>query len=331
MDCMRAQEIFLAAADGLVPEDDLAHAEAHCAACPECARLRDGLHLLSAAPKPRAPETLAHAVLATVRAERARAAERPAAPASPESAGLPGRWRWMGWERRFAGFAAAAAIVIAGLVAVGIALPRLAPPPQEAAVKPAGPQHGSAGPEMLSTPQAPDTSSESYDYRAAAAAPPYIALDGLVYRLSEDRARPSAATTIGVVTSALDDAASEPATMAAYADTFDAHLIWVQAPDGRTLTFRLVTRTYAGDEFALESGSDVLRFGQWPTLPPRFARPASSDGSPTFRYFGFDDRGVRIYVPSGARPLEGFAVAPGTAPDDPAAGNPDWTWWSRID
>jgi len=155
----------------------------------------------------------------------------------------------------------------------------------------------------------------------------------MVYRLVEDRSLPSAAATAGVVTSALDDAASEPTTMPAYADPIDPHLIWVQTHDGRTLAFRLVTRTYAGDEFALESGSGVLRFGEWPTLPQRFAPPTSSDGSPTFRYFGFDDRGVRIYVPAGARPrpLDGFAVAPGTSPDDPAAGNPNWTWWSRVD
>ncbi len=331
MDCGRAEEILLAAADGLASPDEVAEAETHCKSCPRCARLQHGLRLLAEAPKPQAPEAVTEAVLAAVREERSALEERAAIAHPLEPAGLPGRWRWAGWERRFAGFAAAAAIVIVGLVAVGIALPRLVPAPQEAAVKQAPSNYGGAGSDTLAAPQAPETTSEAYDDRTAAAAPPYIVLDGMVYRLVEDRSRPSAATTAGVVTSALDEATSEPATMTAYADPFDSHLVWVQAPDGRTLTFRLVTRTYAGDEFALESGSDVLRFGEWPTLPQRFAPPASPDGSPTFRYFGFDDRGVRIYVPSGARPLDGFAVAPGTSPDDPAAGNPNWTWWSRID
>lgn len=331
MDCGRAEEILLAAADGLTSPDELAQAEAHCGSCPRCARLRHGLRLLAEASRPQAPEAVTEAVLAAVREERSALEERATAVHSLEPAGFPGRWRWTGWERRFAGFAAAAAIVIVGLVAIGIALPRLAPAPREAAVEQAPSNYGGAGSDTLAAPQASETASEAYDDRAAAAAPPYVVLDGMVYRLADDRSRPSAATTSGVVTSALDGATSEPATMAAYADPFDTHLIWIQAPDGRTLTFRLVTRTYAGDEFALESGSDVLRFGEWPTLPQRFAPPASPDGSPTFRYFGFDDRGVRIYAQPGVRSLDGFAVAPGTAPDDPAAGNPNWTWWSRID
>lgn len=330
MDCARAEEIILAAADGLTSPEEVAEAEAHCGSCPTCSRLQRGLRLLAETPRPRAPETVTETVLAAIRAAQSRTEERAVAVHALEPAGMPGRWRWAGWERRFAGFAAAAAIVIVGLVAVGIALPRLAPAPQEAAVKQAPPNYGvDSG--TLAAPQAPETAGEASSDRVAAAAPPYVVLDGMVYQLADESARPSAAATAGAVTSALDDPASEPATMPAYADPVDRHLIWVQTHDGRTLTFRLVTRTYAGDEFALESGSEIRRFGEWPTLPSRFARPTSPDGSPTFRYFGFDDRGVRIYVPSGARPLDGFAIAPGTAPDDPAAGNPDWTWWSRVD
>ncbi|MCX8007050.1 MAG: hypothetical protein N3B11_02930, partial [Coriobacteriia bacterium] len=133
------------------------------------------------------------------------------------------------------------------------------------------------------------------------------------------------------VVTALDDPASEPATATAYAEPLDKRTIWLRAADGRTLAFRLVTRTYANDEYALASGGVVARFGEWPTLPQRFAPPTSPDGSPTFRFFGSDDRGVRIYVPPGGRPQDGFAIAPGTPESDPAAGNPWWTWWTPLD
>jgi hypothetical protein len=44
-----------------------------------------------------------------------------------------------------------------------------------------------------------------------------------------------------------------------------------------------------------------------------------------------DDRGREVFVPFGAYVSGGFALAPGTPADDPAAGNPNWTWWEPID
>jgi hypothetical protein len=247
---------------------------------------------------------------------------------------MPARSRWRGWERRFAGFAAAAAIVIVGLVAVGLSLPRVATESATTVVESAQDRGAPKSAAPLGAEPTAESNYGAAQASAVASAPPYVTLDGLVFRLeSVERAMPSSLATAGVVTSALDRPESEPTTMAALADPAEPSVttIWLTAPDGRILRFRLVTRSYAGDAFALESGTPITRFGEWPTLPARFAPPASPDGSPTFRYFGSDDRRVRIYVPAGARPLDGFAVAPGTTEDDPARGNPNWTWWVRLD
>lgn len=339
MDCERALEILLEAADGLAAPEAVAEAEAHCETCAECARVRAGLKLLASAPAPKAPAGLVDAVLEAVRDERQRAVEHAAAAVTtatpPEPASMPARWRWQGWERRFAGFAAAAAIVVVGLVAVGLAIPRVASVSQQAIVKSAD-EYGAektVEPPLATQPQ---TESSYGDVRAStiASAPPYVTLEGMVFVLDGvERSSPSSLATAGAVVSALDDPDSDPATMTVLAEPVEPSptAIWVAAPDGRILRFRLVTRSYAGDAFALESGTPIARFGEWPTLPARFAPPTAPDGSPTFRYFGSDDGGVRIYVPAGARPLDGFAVAPGTSPDDPAAGNPNWTWWVRLD
>jgi hypothetical protein len=43
-----------------------------------------------------------------------------------------------------------------------------------------------------------------------------------------------------------------------------------------------------------------------------------------------DDAGVTVFSRIGEVPDRGFAIAPGTPSGDPAAGNPNWTWWLPV-
>jgi len=102
--------------------------------------------------------------------------------------------------------------------------------------------------------------------------------------------------------------------------------IIVDVGDDALMRFDPVVRTLRGTVYALRSGA-ITAFGQWPSLPSGIPEPSSPDGSPVFIAAGTDDAGVTLYVRPGTDPADGFAVAPGTAPTDPAAGNTGWTWW----
>ncbi len=140
----------------------------------------------------------------------------------------------------------------------------------------------------------------------------------------------SALTTVGTVSSALDSE-TEPASsrtvlqVAGQPDT-----IYVEESDGDLLGFRLVTRRFAGRDYALNSDPVIDRFGQWPALPSRIPPPAATDGSPTFQQGGVDERGMRVYRFVGMSEDAGFAIAPDSPAGDPAAGNPNWTWWTPV-
>ncbi len=71
-------------------------------------------------------------------------------------------------------------------------------------------------------------------------------------------------------------------------------------------------------------------FGKWPLPPPGLPMPTQEDGSPVFKASVVDDHGQRIYVAEEGYPREGIAIAPNTSSNDPAAGNPNWTWWEPI-
>lgn len=90
--------------------------------------------------------------------------------------------------------------------------------------------------------------------------------------------------------------------------------------------FELVTRSFEGKTYVLTSGV-ITSFGAWPTLPSGIPTPSSADGAPVFVEAGTDALGVAVFRRTDATTSTGIAVAPGTAPADPAAGNPNWTWW----
>jgi len=90
--------------------------------------------------------------------------------------------------------------------------------------------------------------------------------------------------------------------------------------------FELVTRSYQGKTYVLNSNA-IDTFGGWPGLPSGIPAPAAPDGSPVFLTDGTDATGVTVYRRTGADARLGIAIAPNTATSDPAAGNPNWTWW----
>jgi hypothetical protein len=92
-----------------------------------------------------------------------------------------------------------------------------------------------------------------------------------------------------------------------------------------------VRRDYQGTSYRLQSAG-ITEYGGWPTIPPGIPKPTpenNADGSPVFTLDGQDTSGTPVYRRIGADTRLGIAIAPGTAAEDAAAGNPNWTWWVR--
>jgi hypothetical protein len=359
MDCLRAAETLSASYDREPVEPELlAEAHEHCGGCGECTSLLETLSRLDSIPTPRASDELvallvARSAAAAAEIRSAGAIEaagqtgaHPEAAPAPETGGLsapqapkPAVRRWLPsatWTPRFAGFAAAAAVLIVALSVGAVGLlgslgGQTAADDSMALMESTGESATDSAPADGDVAAvAPPESEERYGIDVQAA-PPYVVLTGAVWAL-QGPATPqkSLLTTAGVVTTSLD-ATGEVTQRTAFLDTPESGRLWIATDDGGWLAFARVVRELGRRPFGLVTGSAIGRFGEWPSLPSRFEQPTSPDGSPTFRYYGFDDRGVDIFVPLTGRTEDGFAVAPGTAPDDPAAGNPGWTWWEPLD
>lgn len=159
--------------------------------------------------------------------------------------------------------------------------------------------------------------------------PRYIDIGGRAYVWMGQRT-PDRETleSAGSVTTSLEDSGT-PASYDVWRSKGDPDVFFIRTdPSAETyLAFRGVTRSLGGKTYALSSGAGLPAFGVWPSLPTQFTKPTAMDGSPTFVEAGKDDTGLTIYAPPNDKPDAGFAVAPGTAPTDPAGGNPEWTWW----
>jgi hypothetical protein len=150
----------------------------------------------------------------------------------------------------------------------------------------------------------------------------------LVYVLAKttDSVDEESLKTVGTTTSALDGDTVSTHDVLGTADSTD---VWVEADEGSFMTFERVTRTFSGREYALASGA-ITTFGTWPSLPPGVSPPTNADGSPQYVEAGTDSLGVTVYRATNADASVGIAVAPGAPADDPAAGNPGWTWWVPV-
>ncbi len=333
MDCLRVQELLSAAHDGApVAADEMEAARRHCDSCAGCSAFLGTLELVERTGRPVAPPHLVNAVDTMAREHarqvRARIAEASDAVAPGEPAATigdlapPPRRPWP----RFIAFASAAAVLVAALslTAIGIMNSVGGQTADDAQRALSSPEDFEAeGPPGIST--APPSAAET-DV-AAASAPAYVSVGGWVYeRSSTARPQESALVPVGPV-SRIFEGQETTAPLSAFSLPDDGGGVFIEEPGAGWVRYAPVTRTLALDAYQLRTGAPIVDVGQWPTLPARFSAPASSDGAPTFRLFGSDDRGVEIYVVPGSTPAAGFAVAPGTPPDDPAAGNPGWTWW----
>jgi len=344
MECAEVMRLFSAAEDGeRVSAGAIALANAHCDHCEECAVFRATLLVMRATPAPTAPESLVDRIIAASLESAATAVAAPEAPPATEDptpapaapAGLvarglhrPGRTITLRWTG-----AAAAAVV---LIAIGVTSAHVLGGVRMAAVKDGttslqsdGSYAGSATAESAAdmAPSAAEDTGEPgarADVATAADDASLIIVGGVVYELTEATTpEPSELATIGVTTSSLA-AEGMAATHTVYS-TGDDTTCYVRH-DGRYLGFVRVSRTFGGTEYVLVTDAALTRFGEWPTLPVRFSQPVTVDGSPVFRLAGFDDRGVNVYRDV-AGIESGIAIAPNTSSDDPAHGNPGWTWW----
>jgi hypothetical protein len=368
MTCIDAQAILSAAHDGeAVPAADLAAAHEHCTGCAECSAFEAGLRYLDLLPVPPAPEGLIDRVMATIaplseerealrllEAERAEAesasSELPvpetAAPAADGDASLPtetpsltampaptpaqsflDRFPWFVGPVRWATYGAAAALAASALIAFVVVGTQGGSSPARTAA--AGSQ--SQAPLDLtfsgqgSTSAAPPAAAAPTPVPASA--PDYVVYKDFVYTpgaLLADSA--SATPTIGTLLTAFATPGA-PQSVTVYRSPLTDGSIVLKGPDGLRL-FTPVTRMVASVKYQLTTGKPIDRFGVWPVLPDRFPVPANPAGTPTFVASGTDSLGVTVYSATGRPVTEGFAIAPGSQTSDPAAGNPNWTWWS---
>jgi hypothetical protein len=353
MNCLEAQAILSAAHDGdVVSEASLALARAHCGDCEECTAFAAGLAALDALPAPHAPEGLVEhvmEVIAPLAAEREEArsletareeledagVEVPALGADvAEAAGLPdltpaprtfAGFEWLQGPAKWASLGAVAALAATALIAFvvfGIAGGGTGTPAASTSTG-AGASSGLTSGEAAATA----TSAPAQTMPAATHAPDYALYNGFVYTPGALLADASSATpTIGTLATAFASGGT-PQSATVYRSPLSDGSIVVGGPDGLRL-YSPVVRLLSSARYQLTSGAAIDGFGVWPMLPTRFPTPTAADGTPTFVAAGTDALGVKIYAATGRPASEGFAVAPGTAATDPAAGNPGWTWWA---
>lgn len=336
MDCLKAADILSAAHDGEhVDPAELAEATSHCHHCTSCASFAETLARVDALIAPPAPAGLVERVLERTSALASAETEpQPFAPAAESPAEtvvpLPLRELRRPVSGRLIGLVSAAAVVILALGVSSVALlGQLTSRQAEESAR--------TGDTVLTAPlgAAPESDAETAEDAATklatpALAPPYIAINGAVWLLAGP-AEPQASslTTVATFTHSLDEGGT-PEQRYAFSAAGETGTLFVRAADGTYLEFARVVRTFGRKSYGLMTGAPPLRYGEWPTLPGRFASPLETDGSPTFRTYAKDDLGLDVYVPPTGQIADGFAIAPGTAPTDPAAGNPNWTWWEPL-
>lgn len=336
MECLKAQQLLSEAIDASVPDDELAEARAHCAGCDECARFVRSLERIASLPAPSASDDLVTRLVALGAEEaavlRAMPAETPDDDAAVgDHAAAPMRFLPSWWAPRLSAYAAVAAVLLVALVATGIGLGGVLSPKEATVGTAEDTRMQTDGGAALSAAPAPDGAQEATkDVGYGTVAPPYVVINGLVYAPTGPQTADVATLTTATPVLTSLDATSDPTSLPAFTiGTTNGAAVLVLG-DGTYLGFSVVTRQFGGRTFVLTSGSMLTAYGQWPTLPGRFPEPTAPDGSPTFSFFGKDDVGALIYVPAGGQPTEGFAIAPGSGPEDPAAGNPNWTWWQPL-
>ncbi len=337
-ECLDAQRVVSETYDGASVEPaEIQRARTHCEECEECAAFVSTLAVIRRIPAPSAPQSAVETALAAVRQQKEaddEATARDAAKTSEEDASSPTqvtdgtppvsplRGPWPKWTA-YAGWAAAAAAVllVAGIVTI------------QGVLFIVGGGSAEDGGRVLteSAPQASQNREMMGDVAgidSPASAAKYVTVDGWVYEYSgPSHALRSNLTTHSTTLTSLDTE-DAPRTLTVYTSTRPG--IVLIDDDGELMEFTLVTRSMQGGTYAMKSRA-ITAYGQWPALPDGMPEPASPDGFPEFEPLGVNSDGVETYVPRGSSGQGGFAIPPGTDPSDPAAGNPNWTWWAPID
>jgi hypothetical protein len=110
----------------------------------------------------------------------------------------------------------------------------------------------------------------------------------------------------------------------------DPGVVYAENDAGELQRFVEVTRVYKDTVYRLQS-AQIAAYGDWPALPPGIPRPVPEDaanGAPAFALDGNDTTGTPVYHRVGSDRRSGIAIPPNTPSPDPAAGNPNWTWWA---
>ncbi len=335
MDCIRTQASVSALHDGEhVTDENAEAARDHLTECEQCRTFEDDLEALQALPVPAAPPELigrvmvAIASLAAERAEEQKTAtlseQQPAGPTDVEPS--EPRFAWLNGKVRWGAYGALATAAVA--VVVVVALSGRVPAPQTAGVSETA---ATGAPDLTFSGKAPAGAAPAVPAPtpAPARAPDYLLFRDHVYSPGSLLADSTVATpSIGTVTTAFNRA-SAPEQISALRSPLTDGSIVVPGPDGARL-YEPVVRMFTSVRYQLAAGNVIQRFGEWPELPVRFQAPTSPDGSPTFVIAGVDALGVQTYTAKGVPQSQGFAVAPGTPGTDPAASNPNWTWWEPI-
>lgn len=355
MDCLDARQVISAALDREKVDPVALHqAKAHCRACSDCGAFVRTLAVMQRTTGPKPPADLAdramHRVHEYIEADRAKqeraaiaaakVAENPTsttptpAPVSAEQR-LRRRWSDPRGRAQIIAWASAAAVFVVGIGYVaGIGVRQITSPAQStvalsetqydkslsrgASTPTAESQPSAAAPDGLATQKA----------QAPAAAPVYVVFNGTVYRFSGPTSVD--ANQLRNVGKAM--AATQAEQTFRERDVLvgaDTSRIYIADDSGTYNAFDRVVRTYEGRPYELRSAT-LTTFGQWPTLPSDMAAPAASDGSPVFTALELNQAGASIYRLAASSAAQGIAVGPGSEPGDPAAGNPNWTWWMPV-
>lgn len=169
----------------------------------------------------------------------------------------------------------------------------------------------------------------SMDRSSTASASLYVVFDGGVYVHQGVSPQPKGELSTSGQTRVAFDASTPRATRPVYTGTA-ADAVYVENDAGELQRFVLVKRTYKDAVYRLRS-ADIEEYGAWPMIPPGVPLPVpenNADGSPVFALDGNDSAGTPVYRRIGTDSETGIAIAPGTPVNDPAAGNPNWTWWT---
>ncbi len=347
MECLEAQGIVSERLDrDEIDPALLEKAKEHCRSCDECGAFVRTLATLRMMPLPEPPADLTERIMEAVQTEKAvlaansavafsEAANAPEEPVEAEPVSfdrLAEQLKDRRHRKAIIGWVAAAAVVfvIAGIGAIAGVRQILSPARSSTMATSEFRYSGGAAQEFEAAPSATQDSAAGASKSAPGVdtAPSYITVGTLIYRLTGDATGVDETTlsTIGTTSSSLGG------TQVSAHDVLagpDRSVVYVKAAEDKLIAFERATRTFSARPYALSGGS-ITAYGTWPTLPSGVETPTNPDGSPQYVEAGTDSGGVKVYRPVGGEASMGIAVAPGTSADDPAAGNPNWTWWVPV-